>query len=192
MSLPHLILGLLKETPLSGYDLNKAFQSTVYHFWTTDQSQIYRALHKMLEKQWVDVEVIVQEDNPNKKVYHITEAGQEEMHRWLISDFPATPVREVWLGHIFFTTPDELPRLIDKLQDELKTTQARHDALISLSDELPDYDNPNLGINASLRLITLDYGKHHYQSDIAWLRHMIDWLRGKLDEWHNAKTVNKE
>ncbi|MEO1643977.1 MAG: PadR family transcriptional regulator, partial [Chloroflexota bacterium] len=47
MSLQHILLGLLSDEPGSGYDLNKRLQAEGQHFWTTDQSQIYRALYKM-------------------------------------------------------------------------------------------------------------------------------------------------
>lgn len=180
MSLPHLILGLLKDQPFSGYDLNKAFQNTVRHFWTTDQSQIYRALHKMRDNGWVDVEVILQDDNPNKKVYHITEAGRAELHRWLLSDFPEPPIREVWLGHIFFTTAAELDRLLEKLRAAIAYLQQLHALLDAL--ELPPYDTPGIDMNLSLRLLTLDYGKMRYESDIAWMRKTIDWIEHKRNE----------
>src|ERR1041384_4339943 len=102
MSLPHLLLGLLSSTPMSGYDLNKEFNTTVQHFWTTDQSQIYRALYKLEEEGKVRVETIIQEDNPNKKVYHITEAGKEELRDWLAKRHTSGHTREAWMGPLFF------------------------------------------------------------------------------------------
>ena len=44
MRLRHAILGLLSHQPQSGYDLNRAFTSSVVYFWYADQSQIYRTL----------------------------------------------------------------------------------------------------------------------------------------------------
>ncbi|MBO0779365.1 MAG: PadR family transcriptional regulator, partial [Ktedonobacteraceae bacterium] len=58
MALQYLILGLLKYGPQSGYDLNRFFRDSVRHFWNTEQSQIYRALHKMHEVGWVRIEQI--------------------------------------------------------------------------------------------------------------------------------------
>src|SRR5436190_21593498 len=98
MSLPHLLLGLLSSNPMSGYDLNKVFNTTIQHFWTTDQSQIYRTLYKLEEEGKVRVETIIQEDSPNKKVYHITDAGADELSRWLVQPLTSSTVREAWLG----------------------------------------------------------------------------------------------
>ena len=47
MSLKHAILGFLGYTSLSGYDLKKAFDGSVQHFWPADQSQIYRPLAQL-------------------------------------------------------------------------------------------------------------------------------------------------
>ena len=47
MRLRHAILGLLFYAPQSGYDLSRAFASSVVHFWHADQSQIYRTLDRL-------------------------------------------------------------------------------------------------------------------------------------------------
>src|ERR1043165_9302735 len=103
MSLPHLLLGLLSSNPMSGYDLNKVFNTTIQHFWTTDQSQIYRTLYKLEEEGKVRVETIIQEDNPNKKVYHVTEVGAAELSQWLRQPLEEKGTREAWLGQLFFS-----------------------------------------------------------------------------------------
>ncbi len=47
MSLKHAILGFLELSPFSGYDLKKAFDGSVQHFWPADQAQIYRTLNQL-------------------------------------------------------------------------------------------------------------------------------------------------
>ena len=47
MKLRHAILGLLSHHPQSGYDLSRAFSSSVVHFWYADQSQVYRTLDRL-------------------------------------------------------------------------------------------------------------------------------------------------
>ncbi|MBK7448579.1 MAG: PadR family transcriptional regulator [Anaerolineales bacterium] len=60
MSLKHAILGFLSFKPFSGYELKKAFDSSVQHFWPANQSQIYRTLAELegggfVEKKWSSV-----------------------------------------------------------------------------------------------------------------------------------------
>lgn len=47
MRLRHAILGLLSHAPQSGYDLNRAFNSSIVYFWYADQSQVYRTLDRL-------------------------------------------------------------------------------------------------------------------------------------------------
>jgi PadR family transcriptional regulator AphA len=56
MSLEYSILGFLSYKPFSGYDLKKAFDNSVRHFWYADQSQIYRTLARLTEQGYVEME----------------------------------------------------------------------------------------------------------------------------------------
>jgi hypothetical protein len=47
MCLKHAILGILSFSPMTGYDLKKAFDRSVRHFWPVNQSQIYRTLAEL-------------------------------------------------------------------------------------------------------------------------------------------------
>ena len=86
MSLDHAILGFVNERARSGYDLKKAFDATVAHIWPAKQSQIYLTLARMNRAGLVE-----------RKVYHITEAGLEELRRWLACPLPLPPVRDAFL-----------------------------------------------------------------------------------------------
>jgi DNA-binding PadR family transcriptional regulator len=103
MSLPHAILGLLDITAMTGYDLkHQAFDSTISHFWQADQAQIYRTLNQLVEAGWVECTLEVQQERPNRKVHHITDAGRAELRRWLHLE-QALPVhREPFLVQLFF------------------------------------------------------------------------------------------
>ena len=170
MSLQHMILGILKYGPSSGYELHKAFQASVQHFWYTEQSQIYRALYQLENKGWVNVEKIIQEGVPNKKEYRLTEDGRIELHRWLAEAKALTAVREAWIGQLFFgqeLNPAELQEVL----------QARIDALqqnIALfKEEIPingaKYaDQYNAQEDAWYWNLTIDYGLRKLQFDLQW------------------------
>jgi PadR family transcriptional regulator AphA len=88
MSLEYAILGFLNYHPYTGYDLKKIFDTSVRHFWQADQSQIYRTLSRLTEHGYVEMEKVPQEDRPDRKVYHITQAGHAELIKWLSSPPP--------------------------------------------------------------------------------------------------------
>src|ERR1700752_2649646 len=102
MSLRHAMLGFLALAPLSGYDVKKAFDRSVRHFWPADQSQIYRTLAQLADDGLVTREVIPGEDILARKVYHITDAGRQELHRWLTTPLPPADSREPFLIQGFF------------------------------------------------------------------------------------------
>jgi len=83
MPLKHGLLGLLKYKSETGYNLDKSFKYSLGFFWKAQTSQIYRELNKMEKDGWLDSEMIIQVGKPNKKQYAITDAGQEELNRWL-------------------------------------------------------------------------------------------------------------
>jgi DNA-binding PadR family transcriptional regulator len=178
MALTHLLLGFLNTTPLSGYDLNKAFSTTVQHFWTTDQSQIYRTLHKMEAEGWVRIEQIIQTDNPNKKVYHITEAGQAALRDWLRMPLPEQPTRIEWLGQLFFGDAVDNAALIRVLEHYLDGLRQSQRALEELGYTLPSREEwAGLPRAFRLQLLSLDYGVEVHRCEIRWLEQAIARLR---------------
>ncbi len=175
MSLPHLLLGLLNINPMSGYDLNKEFNTTIQHFWSTDQSQIYRTLYKLEEDNKVRVETIIQEDNPNKKVYHITELGVEALRQWLAEPLPEAPIRESWLGQLFFSSQLENAVVIDVLKAHLVGTQERLAALQALQAVYPSGEaRTQLPREYQFQMLTLDFGLDVHQFHIDWLKKAIE------------------
>ena len=109
MSLDHAILGFLQYQPLSGYDLKAEFDFSLQESWPADQSHIYRTLARLAEKKWIETEVVRQISRPDRKVYHITQKGREELLRWLSVPALNKDVRLAQLIQIFFSghLPDE-------------------------------------------------------------------------------------
>ena len=52
LSLPHILLGLLRE-PASGYDLKAEFEKMIRHYWSAELSQIYPTLKRMEGQGWL-------------------------------------------------------------------------------------------------------------------------------------------
>jgi DNA-binding PadR family transcriptional regulator len=116
VSLDHAILGFVNERPRSGYDLKKAFDATVAHIWPAKQSQIYLTLARLNRTGLIDLRVIQQDGKPNRKVYHITEAGLGELRRWLAEPLPLPAVRDAFLVQMTWAdsiTAREIIDLID-------------------------------------------------------------------------------
>lgn len=112
MSLSHGILGFLSYGSMTGYDLSKAFDSSVKFFWYAQASHIYLELNKLEQKSFVTCQHIMQTEKPNKKLYTITEAGKKEFLNWLSAEHKELTkgMKNAFLMKIFFCgnkTPQE-------------------------------------------------------------------------------------
>ena len=54
---------------MTGYDLKRAFDTSVHHFWAADRSQLYRTLAALVDARLAEVEVVPQESYPDRKVH---------------------------------------------------------------------------------------------------------------------------
>ena len=83
MSLSQAILAALFNQPCSGYDLVKRLNKSVECYWSASHQQIYKALAKLEEEDYVWSEKIEQENRPNKKLYTVTEGGRQHLQQWI-------------------------------------------------------------------------------------------------------------
>lgn len=165
MSLRHAILGFLSYSPLSGYDLKKAFDRSVAHFWPADQAQIYRSLQQMVSQGWVEVSEVEQTNRPTRKEYHLTPSGEAELASWLGGSHEAKPSREPFLVQLFFS--GKLPKEEQEslLVRERQQVEERLRGLELLKSEV----EPEVGEENFFPLATLDNGIHMARAYLEWL-----------------------
>jgi len=95
MALKHTILAFLSRQPMSGYDVAKEFAEGFGScFWKASQQQIYAELTKLEQQGNVSYEAIPQPGRLDKKIYSITEQGQQELIDWLAKPCEPTAMRE--------------------------------------------------------------------------------------------------
>jgi len=188
MSLPHAILGLLNITPMTGYELkHEAFDSTIAHFWQADQAQIYRTLDRMEQDGWLESDIEVQTERPNKRIYRITEAGRAELLRWLHRQQPLPVHREPFLVQMFFAGQLESAAILDQIAHQREAHQAILDRYLQIP--MPPLNDAELDREHTFWRLTLEMG-------IAMERMYLDWLaqseiivRGMSDE---SASTNSE
>jgi len=186
LSLEHAILGFLKYHPLSGYDLKSIFDQSVKHFWSADQSQIYRTLSKLGEQGWATMEVLEQDDRPDRKIYRITNEGGEELHRWLNEQLPEKPERLAKLIQIFFAghlSDEEAITLFERLADDCRKSLSNLQLVYQKGTqgesckEVPPRDS-------FFWMLTCEYGIEMTMSSLKWLEDVLS--RIKNQEWNGG------
>lgn len=169
MSLPHAILGFLQEQPMTGYDLKtQYFDQSIAHFWPADQAQIYRTLDKMAADGWVESQLEIQDNRPNRKVYSITEAGRAELSQWLTTTLPLPSYREPFLIQLFFMKQLSNEQILNMLEEQKKAHAARVAEYQKLP--VPPLDESSGSREQLLQRLTLELGLRIEQTKIDWLQ----------------------
>ncbi|WP_263971194.1 PadR family transcriptional regulator [Leptolyngbya sp. PCC 6406] len=168
---------VLSASPCSGYDISKRFDEGVGCYWKASQQQIYRELGKMEQQGWVEFELIPQEGKPDKKVYCVTEIGQQELHRWYLEPTEPTPIREDLLVKVLagaFMPPDlllaELKRRRQCHLAQLQQYQAKATAYQAI---------PHPPVQEQYRYLTLRRGIHYEQDWVNWCDEVLAVLQAE-------------
>ena len=158
MKLRHAILGLLSHGPQSGYDLSRAFASSVVNFWHADQSQVYRTLDRLEADGAISTRVIAQTGRPDRRVHSLTPEGWAELDAWLASPLEPRLGKDPLLARIFFAA-----RLVDALLEE--AADAIRQELAAL--EAIEFDVVDL--DTVLKAATLRHGLEGVRFELEWI-----------------------
>lgn len=182
MSLEFAILGFLNYHSYTGYDLKKIFDTSIRHFWPADQSQIYRTLARLTELGFAEMEKVPQTDRPDRKVYHITEAGRAALREWIAGPPPMDEPRSAPLIQVFFAgqlSDEEILAKFEGFAAIMREILARY-------DQVPAQIGPYQQEIASPRehffwMLTLDNGMRNMRANLEWAENIIAQIKaGKV------------
>lgn len=100
------LLGLLRYRPLTGYALKRIMDESTANFWHADLSQIYKALKSLEQDGCIVSETDASPTNqPDRRIYSITDRGQQTLTDWLLTPMTETqPLKETLLLKVFFSS----------------------------------------------------------------------------------------
>jgi PadR family transcriptional regulator AphA len=194
MSLRYALLAILRVGPLSGYDLQKQFAQSVGHVWHAPDSQIYPELRKMEEAGLVEGEDQLRGERGRRRVYHVTDAGDQAFIQWMLAptDYqrvrdPAhlraayletvsyDAAREFFRGHIA-----EWERELEQWRGELLHIDLlSNPMLVRRLQVTPEADKER---TIAYKRLTYEGLVEHALSEIAWARRglaLVDELEGQ-------------
>ena len=164
------ILGLLSIVPMSGYDLAHAAEGSVGRFWPISKSQVYAELARLEPLGLVEGTEIAQDRRPDKRVFHLTERGEQVLDSWLESEDLAAPkfrlpfLLKVFLGHR--TAPRHTAELLREVRAGA-LAQAEE-----LGSVLPDMEHPD----AAYARMTVSLLVRLAETIADWTRDAEAWL----------------
>src|SRR3984893_11613622 len=196
VSLRHALLGVIKDKPLTGYDLVRHFQGTVGFLWSAPQSQIYPELRRMEAAGLIEARIAPRGQRAQKRIYSVTDAGMAELRRWATDFIPLPAQRDpVHLKAAFFdlapldSVREQLRAHIAGFQWRLEQWQARVEAIRDRRAELVEVWLARQPVEEHDSIIQLKI--HALDGLIAQARVEIAWARQGLalcDEIEARKT----
>ena len=128
MSLGHVLLGLLHESPRSGYDLSRAMREQIDPAWSAGFSQIYPELARLRRRGWVLQRTLGPRRGPRRLLYRVTASGRRELRRWLREPAPPPRHNDAGLARLAFLdvlAPPERRRALRAFESALAEEVAR-------------------------------------------------------------------
>ena len=171
----YALLGFLSMHPASGYDIKKHMQQSTDHFWREGDSSIYPILKQLLDEGMVLCELSDQTSAKTKKIYTITEDGQQSLEAWLYEAPALAQGRNELLLKLFFGWHVERAIIIKHLQrfrDHTESVLAQYNALAQATPSSTTMANDKLH-----RYLTLKAGIIHNQASLVWCDEAIGLLQ---------------
>lgn len=164
--LQYILLGLISQKDMAGYDIKKLFNTELSDFWHANHSQIYPELRRLESEGYIEAKTEIVGEKLEKHFYHLTQHGLSVLHHWMkepLSDVP--PSKDEFPLKVYLIDDATNPLLSDLINEEI----ARHEAkllylkgrmtTISAADESPHYGH----------MLILRRAIHRENSYLLWL-----------------------
>lgn len=175
-TLKYVILGLLMERPMTGYDIVKTFSERLNEFWYAKHSQIYPELKRLEEEGLVEFSIQITGEVMEKKCYFLTDKGKQEFKRWLKAETDLEPApKDVFRLKVYFLAFLEPEKRQEIFQQQICLHQERLSHLVKEYEKysaLPEASDPALG-----DYMVLEHGVMRERMTIEWLEKCICQLK---------------
>lgn len=129
-TLKYAILGLLMQSPMTGYDISKAFGVGLGSFWSAKHSQIYPELKRLAEEGLIRYSTVIQGEKLEKKLYEITPSGKQDFLAWLDQDQPLDPTpKDVFRLRSYYSQWLSEEAYLELLQKQIEKRRVKLDFL---------------------------------------------------------------
>ena len=172
----YVILGLLSEEPMTGYQIKQIIDIRFKYFWNESFGQLYPSIKSLRNKGFIE-EDEAGDTGRARKTYRLMKAGLNELKRWLEQPVEKESVRlevllkmyfshlvdaDVMLGHVlkFEAAHAQDLKMLDLFEKELTALQ---------------YDDP--AHPTILRVV--DFGQKANRAYLDWCDETIRFLESR-------------
>jgi DNA-binding PadR family transcriptional regulator len=164
-TLEYILLGLIREEPAHGYALYEKLRSTseLSLIWQVKRSKLYYLLDKLETDELLVSSITSQSPYPDRKVYQITNRGNEILDKWMYSPVLSSRyVRLAFLSKLYFVLRQNRDLAADLITKQVDVCQGWLD---NLERQYKKLENTEY-INSQVFLFR-----------IGQIKAMIEWLK---------------
>ncbi|MBP2653473.1 MAG: hypothetical protein H6Q73_1042 [Firmicutes bacterium] len=179
MSLKYILLGFLNIKNMTGYELKHFFDDSVNNFWNANLSQIYPTLNEMKEKGYLEMDIQINDNSPNSKIYRITEKGQMVLTEWMEQSTPLPQIKKLFLAKLLIGAKFKKSFIVRQLEEQLALHESMLEALKEKLKNPPknitdNTDNKEARKHEFFRQLIIDAGIKEEIASIEWCKETID------------------
>ena len=174
------VLCLLRERPMHPYEMQRLIRQRHNDaFLDLKRGSLYHAIERLERAGLIEVVETSREGRrPERTVYRLTEMGEREALDWL-RELLAKPVSEPsqFLAAMSFVLHLPADDVLDQLTERVHRLEMGLVALDAIMRTL----TPQIG---RVCLLEADYARVMQQAELAWVRGLIEEIRGGQIAWH--------
>ncbi|NOU96413.1 PadR family transcriptional regulator [Paenibacillus sp. LMG 31456] len=169
MNSQDVILGMLMERSLSGYEIKQLFEELFSYFYSSSYGTIYPMLHRMEKEELLTKENVLQDGKPNKNVYTITENGRKQFSSYLESPLEADSLKSDFLMRLYFGKFVGYDKVIAWLKQVQQHTEKQLELLSEKYSLNKDHIHPT-------QTICIQIGIKEYSAKLEILREGLELM----------------
>lgn len=183
----YVLLGLLNEENLTGYEIKKIVDTRLSFFWSESFGQIYPELKRLAAEGLIAVcEESVPAEGRNSKQsikYQITASGRYELQEWLKTPVEKETVRYELLLKLYFSNSSSSATMLEYVR-EFEINHRRQQQLFGKFEEQLK-QNLDVHSNHSRILMVLSFGQKLWESYADWCGQTIALLEQEIAQQEN-------
>lgn len=160
-----LLLGLLRQNEMHGYQINEFIDSHLGSGINLTRPTAYRMLHNMADRGWITFHEEKVGKRPTRRIYAITKEGEAKFHEILLTCLgeyqPAEYPSSVCIAFIDYLPVEVILPLLEKRLQAINEQISRLKA---------DKNHPGAF------QLTIDHQVKHLEVDFAFVSDLISWL----------------
>ncbi len=170
MSTRLVILGLLRDQPLHGYEIKQVIEEHMGDWTSIAFGSIYFALGKLSAEGLIEMIATEKTGNrPSRSIYQITEAGRAEFLR-LLREVWSEPERQYFAIDIGLAFMNALP--LDEIKVCLQRRVAEMEGALQYLDSHQQEQmlQPDIPLSA---VAIFEHSRAHLAAELSWMRAVL-------------------